>query len=975
MGGVGENILTGVMSTVVGKLTSLIEKKYTEHKNVRKKLEQLRKELVAINLALEKLAAMENPDAQAKAWAAEMRELAYDLEDSIDLFTHHVDHEPMDTTTGVKRFFRNKIRKLKKLHYRHRFAKEIQEHFDLVNEAHGRRKRCKIDERSFCSSSISCAEIDPRLQALYVEVEKLVGIEKPSNEIIGRLVGENLAKGCRIVSIVGSGGSGKTTLAKQVYEKIKGQFSCAAFVSVSQKPNMNNLLRDLQYQTGVKEWMAMGSCSDLQLIDQLRSHLENQRYLVVIDDVWTEEAWQYIQYALPKNACTSRIIMTTRINSVGQLCCTSDEGFLYQMKPLSRSDSENLFLKMTLCADEDRFPIQLEGIKNDILEKCDGLPLAIITLASLLANKPRTKEEWERALNSIRYMHEKDSGMEVIDKILTLSYNDLPYHMRNCLLHLSTFPEDHEIYKDILLWRWIAEGFVTEKQGFTLEQVAESYFYEFINRSLIQPITLVPRFGMYTVEEGCRVHDIVLNFLISRSAEENFVTMLDGQGIPSSNQRIRRLSVWYNSIHAQAVSRGTMNLSHLRSISICDVGGWTMPPVLDLPILRVLDIEEYNDLRILDPDGIIILFQLGFRRFCRSNGVTLPAQTRNRIVDPDCILSLFHLRYLRFGGAMGVTLPAQIGTLQYLQTLDLSGASVTQFPESIVQLKRLMCLVGYQLMMPDGFGNMESLEELGNLDGCNCSINFGEDLALLSKLRVLRVTFMWNRTSDLGARKESLISSLCKLGGNNLQSVYIYDNVGGGDCLVESWYPAPCRLQKFIHISKYSRFPKWINPSLCDLTYLDILVQKMEREYLRILEDLPAIRVLYLDVKEVAEDGLIVSYGAFRSLTCFQFYNVDGPGLVFEGGMRMLEWLRLGFDADKAVSTRGSLESGIGHLSNVKRIGLTIRMISEGENDPAEKAVKSVINGQVNMLPNCATVDIGFSRRSRFSPGRYNRAT
>ena len=61
------------------------------------------------------------------------------------------------------------------------------------------------------------------------------------------------------------------------------------------------------------------------------------RYLVVIDDVWTAEAWQYIQYALPKNALTSRIIMTTRINSVGQLCRTSDEGFLYQMKPLGIS--------------------------------------------------------------------------------------------------------------------------------------------------------------------------------------------------------------------------------------------------------------------------------------------------------------------------------------------------------------------------------------------------------------------------------------------------------------------------------------------------------------------------------------------------------------------------------------------------------------------------------------------------------------
>lgn len=680
----------------------------------------------------------------------------------------------------------------------------------------------------------------------------------------------------------------------------------------------------------------------------------------MVDDVWTKSAWEIIQCALPKNAHLSRIITTTRINSVGQFCCASDGGFLYQMKPLSRRDSENLFIKRIFCA-EDKFPVQLEEIKNELLKKCDGLPLAVVTLASLLDTKPRTKEEWERALNSISYMQEKGSGLEVMDKILSMSYNELPHHMRNCLLHLSTFPEDHEIYKDTLVWRWIAEGFVTEKQGLTLEQVAESYFYELINRNLVQPIALVPRYGMYAVEEGCRVHDIILNFIISRSAEENFVTILDSQGRPSPDRRIRRLSIWYNPVHALAVFRGTMDLSHLRSISICNVGGWTMPPVLDLPVLRVLDLEEYNDWRVVDPDGFLYSFHLRFRylRFIsKTSGV------RYRSADPDSILSLFHLRYLRFGGSCGVMLPAQIGNLQYLQTLDLSGAKVAQLPKSIVQLKRLMCLVGYQLILPDGFGNMESLQELGNIDGCNCSISFGEDLALLSKLRVLRVTFMWGSTSDLRTRQESLLSALCKLGENSLRCVYIYDNVGCGDCFVDSWCPPPCRLQKFIHTSKYLRFPKWINSWLSDLTYLDILVQKMEREYLRILEDLPAISHLYLDVKQVTDEGLIVSHGAFPSLTSFHFYNIDGPGLVIEGGMRKLEWLRLGFDADKAQSTYGSLEVGIGHLSSVKRIGLTVRMISDGANDPVEKAVKSVIEGQVQMLPNCTRVDIGFSRRS-----------
>ncbi|XP_066391347.1 disease resistance protein RGA5-like [Miscanthus floridulus] len=922
-----------MMGPVLDKLASLVEK-YTELKNVRKKMEQLRKELIAINLALEKHAAMESPDAQAKAWAAEMRELAYDLEDSIDLFTHHVDHEPPDTTTGVKRFFLRMIRKLKKLHYRHRFAQEIKELHDLANESYRRRKRYRIEEGG---SSISHAEIDPRLQALYVEVEKLVGIQGPSQEIIGRLVGENPpVERQRVVAIVGSGGSGKTTLAKQVYEKIRGQFSCAAFVSVSQKPNMISLLWEFLSQIGSNGGdlglMAIGSRSEKQLIDSLRSHLKNQRYLVVIDDVWTKSAWETIQCALPNNGHTSKVIMTTRINSVGQFSCASDEGFIYQMKPLSRNDSEKLFLKRTLC-DEDEFPVQLEGIKDEIIEKCDGLPLAIVTLASMIATKPRTEEEWERALNSIHSMHEKDSGLEVIDKILSLSYSDLPHNMRNCLLYLSTFPEDHMIYKDILVWRWIAEGFIAEKQGFTLEQVAESYFYEFVNRSLVQPITLRSRYETRG-EGGCRVHDIVLNFLISRSTEENFLTMLYGQGVPSSDQRIRRLSVWDNPEHALAVSRETMNLSHLRSVSICNVGGWTMPPVLDLPVLRVLDLEGCRDLRI---------------------------------VDPDCILSLFHLRYLGFCSASGVVLPDQIGNLHYLQTIDLSGTGVTQLPESIVRLKRLMLLIGQRLIMPDGFGNMESLQELGTIDCWKCSINFGEDLALLSRLRVLRVTFIGLETSDMETRKKSLMSSLCKLGGNNLRHVTIDDHVGGGDCFVDSWYPPPRLLQKFIHISQYfSRFPKWISSCLCDLTHLDIKVEKMEQEYLRILEDLPAIRSLYLFVKQVSEDGLIISRGAFRCLRRFEFCNIDGPGLIFEGGMRMLEWLRLGFDADKAQSTYGSLEVGIHHLSSLKHIVLIVWMISEGGNDPVEEAVKSVISG-LKMLPNSPTLDIRFRRRSRLA--------
>lgn len=278
MGGVVEQIvvsaLTGAMSPLLRKLTNLIEKKYMEVKGVRKKLEQLTKELMTIGIALEKYAAMDSPDVQVKAWMAEMRELAYDMEDSIDLFTYRIDHEPADTTNGVKRVLHKTLRKVKKFHHRHKFAKEIEELHVLVNEAYERQKRYRIEEGT---SSKLCREIDPRLPALYVEKEKLVGIQGPMKEIINWFGSEEVEPiGQRkIVFIVGQGGLGKTTLANQVYQKIKGQFSFSAFVSVSQKPNMDNLLRELLSQ--IKSNEPTESYSDQQLIDKLRTCLKDER--------------------------------------------------------------------------------------------------------------------------------------------------------------------------------------------------------------------------------------------------------------------------------------------------------------------------------------------------------------------------------------------------------------------------------------------------------------------------------------------------------------------------------------------------------------------------------------------------------------------------------------------------------------------------------------------------------------------------
>ncbi|KAI4967461.1 hypothetical protein ZWY2020_025873 [Hordeum vulgare] len=133
---------------------------------------------------------------------------------------------------------------------------------------------------------------------MYKEAAGLVAIDGPREQIASLLMDSH--KKLRVVSIVGFGGLGKTTLAKQVYDGIGGQFSCKAFVSVSQRPDLKSLLSSLKSKIGMEDSSHAHELQDI--IDRLREHLKDKRYFIVVDDLWDQPAWNIISCAFPENA-------------------------------------------------------------------------------------------------------------------------------------------------------------------------------------------------------------------------------------------------------------------------------------------------------------------------------------------------------------------------------------------------------------------------------------------------------------------------------------------------------------------------------------------------------------------------------------------------------------------------------------------------------------------------------------------------
>jgi hypothetical protein len=656
------------------------------------------------------------------------------------------------------------------------------------------------------------------------------------------------------------------------------------------------------------------------------------RFFIVIDDIWDATAWSTIRCALPENKNGSRVMATTRIEAVAAACCSNNYEYVYKMKALDSEDSRRLFFKR-IFGSEDTCPPYLEEVSTGILKRCGGLPLAIITLSSHLATQRNKldRELWEHTLNFLGCSLELNPTLEGMRQILSLSYTNLPHCLKACVLYLGMYPEDHEISKNDLVRQWVAQGFISKAGGQDAEDIAVDYFNEIVNRSIIQPAHTDSNNDVLS----CRVHDMMLDLIIHKCREENFVTASDDiQDISGTRSTVRRLTLYLNGV-TDSKSLGTIQLSHVRALTRFGTSTY-IPPLGELKHLRVLNLE-------------------------------LRVSVAQMTADLTGLCYLFQLRYLKimiFGFGY-IELPSKISGLQQLETLEIDVGKV-QIPSDVVHLRRLRHLIvsgGFSL--PGGIGNMKSIHTLRFSQLCMSlsSADTIKEIGELTNLRDLQLRFSHQRRStgyEAAARQslDALYSSLGKL----LDLRYLdikHDGCldDGFSSLSGSGSGTPLHLlRRFVTLwGWHSRLPRWIG-QLQNLHDLQLSVKEVLGDDIRILAQLASLTNLHVKIQATPRENMVICRTGFPVLKHFEVGCSRMSYLIFEAGaMPRLQMLEVYFNAS-GWDKHGGAPTGIEHLSGLKEI--TVRISGRGARESNRRAALSALRNAVDAHPGCPTADI-----------------
>ncbi|KAG6696246.1 hypothetical protein I3842_09G138500 [Carya illinoinensis] len=879
------------VTLLVDKLFQLLAQEAELLKGVQREVVCIRDELESIKCFLKDVEASEGKGDihdGLKTWVKQVREVAFHIEDVIDEYILHVaQHRHQHSFAS----FLHKIgRVLTKLKPCHEIATKIRHIKISIREIRERSERYGFTSTQQGSGSGTTNAVtwhDSRVGSLFTEEGEVVGIESTRNELVSWLIRGEVRR--LVISMVGMGGIGKTTLAKKLYEteSVEAHFDCRVWITVSQSYNLQKILKAMTKQIyQAKETtvpMELNKMDEITLISQLRHYLLQKSYVVVFDDVWNTEFWEVVKHALPCNNRGSRIIITTRSHYVGVSCKESPPDLIHNLQPLSQNKAWELFCRKAFQSEfQGKCPKELERLSLEIVRKCEGLPLAIVAIGGLLSTKEKVPLEWRKLHDSLSSELESNPHLTSVTKILCLSYHDLPYYLKSCFLYFSVFPEDSSITDSRLFRLWIAEGFIEGKKGKQLEQVAEECLMELIHRNLVQV-----SFGDldYEVRRKYRIHDLLHEIILSKAGELNFCKVLEADD-SSFNGKGRRLSI--HDARQNVVD--TIEPSQVRSLFLFNLN--------EIPRSFMVKLfKKFKLLKVLDFEDAPIDY--------------IPKEVGN----------LFHLKHLSLRNTKVKILPKSVGRLQNLQTLNVMETPVREIPIEIFKLYKLRHLLAHYhdlgiksslyslqgVKIHNRVGCLKDLQTLSLVEANHHGAGIIEELGKLRQLRMLGVS---NITAEDG---RVLCASMENM--NHLK-ILVVSSVSEYEMLDLQCISCPPQLLEHVVLrGRLEKFPNWI-PELHNLVTLGLNFSGLEEDPLKCIQALPRLVNLFLNQGYAGEQLHFEEVG-FRKLKKLTLRKLDRLKMVKidRGALPLLEQLEIG-----PCPQLKEVPPGIQHLENLKTL-------------------------------------------------------
>ncbi|XP_077223381.1 disease resistance protein At4g27190-like [Tasmannia lanceolata] len=473
-------------------------------------------------------------------------------------------------------------------------------------------------------------------------IDGLKTVNLSLNKVMDALKDENI----RMIGVYGMGGIGKTTLVKNVNNKLKesSAFDKIVMVTVSKDVKLKLIQEEIAKKVGMelKEEFESLRTSKLR-----RGLMEAKKLLIILDDLWEQLDIVTIRIPYGDENKGCKISLTSRRLDI---CKQMGSHVNIQVNLLSEDESWNLFKeKVGDCR-------SLQNVAREAAQECRGLPLALVTLGGALRGNDNLSE-WQLAVTELKrsgpvYIE----GMEKeVYQSLRISFSHLKTEeLKQCFLFCALFPEDFEIPVERMIRYLIAEGILVKFEN--LEEAMNK------GCALIGKLKSCSLLLESEEEGGVSMHDVVRDMAIWIASKEGDYKFVVKAGLGLEDwpeverfQECKRLSLMNNRI------------SKLPDRVEC-------PQLLTLLMQRNRNLAEIpdkffetvNDLRVLDIGWTAIKW------------------------IPPCLACLQNLKELClrscYSRLAGLSL---VGELKALESLDLSHNRFSQLPVEIGNLTNL----------------------------------------------------------------------------------------------------------------------------------------------------------------------------------------------------------------------------------------------------------------------------------------------